>query len=128
MEGIKIDLGSIITAISLVIGSVATFIVALRSDKKNESGEEKAISVTKINETDKKVEVLIGQVDFLFEEISRLRAEKDSLEKKIALLNEELQTERDDHAATKIKLAEAVKELGEKSERLKALEEKHNVI
>lgn len=124
---IKIDIGSIITALSLVIGSVATFIVALR-DKKNTSGEEKAISVTKINETDKKVEVLIGQVDFLFEEISRLRAEKDSLEKKIALLNEELQDERDDHAATKKKLNAAVKELEEKNKRLKALEEKTNVI
>lgn len=128
MGDIQIDLGAIITAISLVIGSIATFIVALRSDKKNDSGEEKAISVTKINETDKKVEVLIGQVDFLFEEISRLRAEKDSLEKKIALLTEELQNEREDHAETKQKLATALKELKEKNHRLRVLEEMNNVV
>jgi len=121
MGNINIDVGAIVTSISLVIASIAAFIVALK-DKKNTAGEEKAISVTKINETDKKVEILIDQVDFLFDEISRLRSEKINLEKIVAKLQEDLQVESSDHTVTKQKLAQALEELENKNKRLKDLE------
>lgn len=130
IESIRIDAAAVVTGISLVIGSIATLIVALR-DRKNSDGESKAVSVTRIDDTDKKVETLIQQVDFLFDEIGKLRKEKDKLVKEVARLRAELKNEQSDHAETKRQLADALAQLKDKNERILALEgakEKNNVI
>jgi len=104
IEAVKLDIAAVITAISLVITAAATFIVALRDKKPSEEAADKAVSVTQIHETDKKVETLIQQVDFLFDEISKLRTEKDSLERQIVALTNDLNREREDHNRTKARL------------------------
>lgn len=118
---IQFDVAAVITAISLIIGSVATLIVALK-DRKSGDSESKAVAVTRIDDTDKKVETLIQQVDFLFDEIGKLRKEKDELVKEVTRLRAELKTERSDHAETKRQLAEALAQLKDKNERIQALE------
>ena len=94
IEAVKLDIAAVITAISLVITAAATFIVAIRDKNSNNEAADKAVSVTQIHETDKKVETLIQQVDFLFDEISKLRTEKDDLERQIATLTDDLNKER----------------------------------
>lgn len=121
IESIRIDAAAVVTAISLIIGSIATLIVALK-DRKNSDGESKAVSVTRIDDTDKKVETLIQQVDFLFDEIGKLRKEKDELVKEVARLRAELKSEKSDHAETKRQLANALAQLKDKNERILALE------
>lgn len=122
IESVKIDIAAVITAFSLVITAIATFVVALRDRKTNGESTDKAISVTRINETDKKVETLIQQVDFLFEEISRLRTEKDELEAKVRVLTAELQKETEAHAETKERLEALMIELDEKNKKIAILE------
>lgn len=122
IETVRLDVAAIITALSLVITAVATFVVALRDRKSNGSSNEKAVAVTEVVNTGKKVEQLIQQVDFLFEEIGRLRQEKETLEKRIDKLTSELRNEREDHAKTKQRLEELLVELNEKNERIKTLE------
>jgi len=122
IESIRIDLAASITAISLVITAIATFLVAIRDKKSSGKSEEKAISVTRINDTDKKVETLREQVDFLFDEIGKLRAEKDELVKEVARLRVELKNEKSDHTETKRRLEAALAELRDKTARLEALE------
>lgn len=122
MEPLRIDIAGIVTGLSLVIGSVATVLVAIKKVPST-SSEEKAVSVTRINETDKKVTILIQQVDFLFDEISRLRAEKLQLSKQIAKLREELKVEKTDHVKTKSRLDKALVELEDKNKRILMLEE-----
>lgn len=122
IEAVKLDIAAVITAISLVITAVATFIVALRDKKPNEEAADKAVSVTQIHETDKKVETLIQQVDFLFDEISKLRTEKDSLERQIVALTNDLDREREDHNKTKARLDALLVELDNKNKRIAALE------
>lgn len=121
IESIRIDAAAVVTAISLIIGSIATLIVALK-DRKGSDGESKAVSVTRIDDTDRKVETLIQQVDFLFDEISKLRAEKDELVKEVARLRAELKKEKSDHAETKRQLTDALAQLKDKNERILALE------
>lgn len=122
IEAVKLDIAAVITAISLVITAAATFIVALRDRKPSEEATDKAVSVTQIHETDKKVETLIQQVDFLFDEISKLRTEKDSLEHQIADLTDDLNREREDHNKTKARLDALLVELDKKNKRIAALE------
>lgn len=122
IEAVKLDIAAVITAISLVITAVATFIVALRDKKPNKEAADKAVSVTQIHETDKKVETLIQQVDFLFDEISKLRTEKDSLERQIVALTNDLDREREDHNKTKARLDALLVELDKKNKRIAALE------
>lgn len=126
IESIRIDAAAVVTAISLIIGSIATLIVALK-DRKGSDGESKAVSVTRIDDTDKKVETLIQQVDFLFDEIGKLRKEKDKLVKEVARLRAELKNEQSDHAETKLKLAAALKELADKNKRILALEKNNGL-
>ncbi len=121
IESIRIDAAAVVTGISLIIGSIATLIVALR-DRKNSDGESKAVSVTRIDDTDRKVETLIQQVDFLFDEIGKLRKEKDELVKEVSRLRAELKSEKSDHAETKRQLADALAQLADKNERIRALE------
>ncbi len=121
IESIRIDAAAVVTGISLIIGSIATLIVALK-DRKGSDGESKAVSVTRIDDTDKKVTTLIQQVDFLFDEISKLRAEKDELVKEVARLRAELRKEKSDHTETKRRLEAALAELKDKTARLEALE------
>ena len=123
---ITIDVAAVVTAVALVIGSVGTLIVALK-DRTGSDGESKAVSVSRIDDTDKKVVTLIQQVDFLFEEIGKLRAEKDQLVKEVARLRAELKTEKVDHAETKRQLAAALAELKEKNQRILALEGAINI-
>lgn len=122
IESVRIDIAAVITAISLVVTAAATFLVALRDRKTNGESTEKAVSVTQIHETDKKVETLIQQVDFLFEEISRLRTEKDELEAKVKTLTEELQKETEAHAETKERLEALMLELDKKNKKIAVLE------
>lgn len=122
MDLVRIDIAAIITAISLIIGAAATFIIALRDRKSDGNSNAKAVAVTEIADTGKKVETLIQQVDFLFEEISRLRVEKDNLERKVAELTDELRREKEDHAKTKAALTEALNKLAEKTAKLEELE------
>lgn len=122
IEAVKLDIAAVITAISLVITATATFIVALRDKKSSGEATDKAVSVTQIHETDKKVETLIQQVDFLFDEISKLRTEKDSLERQIIALTNDLNREREDHNKTKAKLDALLVELDNKNKRIAALE------
>ena len=122
IESIRIDAAAVVTGISLIIGSIATLIVALRERKVGGNSESKAVSVTRIDDTAKQVETLIQQVDFLFEEISKLRQEKDELVKEVARLRGELKTEKSDHAETKRQLAAALAQLKDKNERIIALE------
>ena len=122
IEAVKLDIAAVITAISLVITAAATFIVAFRDKKPSEEAAEKAVSVTQIHETDKKVETLIQQVDFLFDEISKLRTEKDSLERQIVALTSDLNREREDHNKTKARLDALLVELDKKNKRIAALE------
>lgn len=122
IEAVKLDIAAVITAISLVITAVATFIVALRDKKPSEDAADKAVSVTQIHETDKKVETLIQQVDFLFDEINRLRTEKDSLERQIVALTNDLDREREDHNKTKARLDALLIELDNKNKRIAVLE------
>lgn len=118
----EIDLAAVITALSLVITAVATLFVALKDRKYGGDSTEKAISVTKIKDTDKKVETLIQQVDFLFEEISRLRVEKDSLERRVARLTDELKREREDHQKTKQQIQDLLLQIAEKDRIIVRLE------
>jgi len=120
------NIAPIITAISLILGAVATIIVALRGGKSG-NGEDKAISVTRINDTDKKVETLIQQVDFLFDEITKLRTEKDALVKEVDRLRTELRKEKNDHSETKRLLADALAQLADKNKRILALEGAQNL-
>lgn len=121
---LTIDVAGIITAIVALVTSVGGFFIAKNTNKNDDNeGEEKAVSLSRVNETDKKVEVLFTQVDFLFEEISKLRIEKNSLEAQIHALRDELRLERADHAKTKRKLSETIAELEQKNNRIKALEE-----
>lgn len=122
IEAVKLDIAAVITAISLVITAAATFIVAFRDKKPSEEAADKAVSVTQIHETDKKVETLIQQVDFLFDEISKLRTEKDSLERQIVALTNDLNREREDHNRTKARLDALLVELDKKNKRIAALE------
>ena len=122
IEAVKLDIAAVITAISLVITAAATFIVAFRDKKPSEGAVDKAVSVTQIHETDKKVETLIQQVDFLFDEISKLRTEKDSLERQIVALTNDLNREREDHNRTKARLDALLVELDKKNKRIAALE------
>lgn len=122
IEAVKLDIAAVITAISLVITAAATFIVAFRDKKTNGDSADKAVSVTQIHETDKKVETLIQQVDFLFDEISKLRTEKDDLERQIATLTEDLKREREDHAKTKARLDALLVELDKKNKKIAVLE------
>lgn len=122
IEAVKLDIAAVITAISLVITAAATFIVAFRDKKTDMDSVDKAVSVTKIHETDKKVEILIQQVDFLFDEISKLRTEKDDLESQIATLTEDLNREREDHGKTKARLDALLVELDEKNKKIAVLE------
>jgi len=122
IEAVKLDIAAVITAISLVITAAATFIVAFRDKKTDMDSVDKAVSVTKIHETDKKVEILIQQVDFLFDEISKLRTEKDDLESQIARLTEDLNREREDHSKTKARLDVLLAELDEKNKKIAVLE------
>lgn len=122
IEAVKLDIAAVITAISLVITAAATFIVAFRDKKTDMDSVDKAVSVTKIHETDKKVEILIQQVDFLFDEISKLRTEKDDLESQIARLTEDLNREREDHSKTKARLDTLLAELDEKNKKIAVLE------
>lgn len=122
IEAVKLDIAAVITAISLVITATATFIVAFRDKKTDGDSADKAVSVTRIYETDKKVETLIQQVDFLFDEISKLRTEKDDLEHQIARLTEDLNREREDHSRTKARLDALLVELDEKNKKIAVLE------
>ena len=122
IEAVKLDIAAVITAISLVITAAATFIVAFRDKKIDGDAADKAVSVTQIYETDKKVETLIQQVDFLFDEISKLRTEKDDLEHQIARLTEDLNREREDHSKTKARLDALLVELDEKNKKIAVLE------
>ena len=122
IEAVKLDIAAVITAISLVITAAATFVVAFRDKKTDMDSVDKAVSVTKIHETDKKVEILIQQVDFLFDEISKLRTEKDDLESQIARLTEDLNREREDHSKTKARLDALLVELDEKNKKIAVLE------
>lgn len=122
IEAVKLDIAAVITAISLVITAAATFIVAFRDKKTDMDSVDKAVSVTKIHETDKKVEILIQQVDFLFDEISKLRTEKDDLESQIARLTEDLNREREDHSKTKARLDVLLVELDKKNKKIAVLE------
>ena len=122
IEAVKIDIAAVITAISLVITAAATFIVAFRDKKTDMDSVDKAVSVTKIHETDKKVEILIQQVDFLFDEISKLRTEKDDLESQIATLTDDLNKEREDHSKTKARLDALLVELDKKNRKIAVLE------
>jgi HPt (histidine-containing phosphotransfer) domain-containing protein len=115
------DLAANITATSLLVGAVATLIVALHKDKSS-NGEAKAISVTRIDDTDQKVKTLIQQVDFLFDEVTKLRNQKYELEQVVAKLRDELRKKDTDHDKTKLLLKEALAQLKDKSDRLKALE------
>ena len=123
IEAVKLDIAAVITAISLVITAAATFVVALRDKKSNDEAADKAVSVTQIHETDKKVETLIQQVDFLFDEISKLRTEKDDLERQIATLTDDLNREREDHNKTKARLDALLVELDEKNRKIAVLEQ-----
>ena len=118
---IEIDVAAVITGIALVIGSVGTLIVALRG-REGSDGESKAVSVTRIDDTDRQVQTLRTQVDFLFDEIGKLREEKDELVKEVARLRAELKREKSDHTETKRQLAEALTQLKDKSARIEALE------
>lgn len=122
IEAVKLDIAAVITAISLVITAAATFIVAFRDKKTDMDSVDKAVSVTKIHETDKKVEILIQQVDFLFDEISKLRTEKDDLESQITRLTEDLNREREDHSKTKARLDALLVELDKKNKKIAVLE------
>lgn len=122
IEAVQLDIAAVITAISLVITAAATFIVAFRDKKTNRDSADKAVSVTKIHETDKKVETLIQQVDFLFDEISKLRTEKDDLERQVAVLTDDLNREREDHQKTKARLDALLIELDEKNKKIAVLE------
>ncbi len=122
MGTIQFDIAATITAVSLVITSIGALLVALRGGKSSGESNSKAVAVTKISDTEHKVGVLIQQVDFLFEEIGRLRHEKSQLESRIDELNQDLLQERADHAETKRLLAEAVAELQDKTRRIKVLE------
>ena len=123
IEAVKLDIAAVITAISLVITAAATFIVAFRDKKTDMDSVDKAVSVTKIHETDKKVEILIQQVDFLFDEISKLRTEKDDLERQIATLTDDLNREREDHSRTKARLDALLVELDKKNRKIAVLEQ-----
>ena len=121
---LTIDVAGIITAIVALVTSIGGFFIAKNTHKNDDNeGEQKAVSLSRVNETDKKVEVLFVQVDFLFEEISKLRSEKNSLETQIHELRDELRLERVDHAKTKKKLSDTISELKLKNNRIKALEE-----
>ena len=125
MQGdVTVDVAAIITAIIGLVTTIGGFFIARRQPKNDDDdGEQKAVSLSRVNETDKKVEVLFTQVDFLFEEISKLRSEKNSLEAQIHALRDELSLERADHAKTKRKLSETIAELKHKNDRIRALEE-----
>ena len=125
MQGdVTVDVAAIITAIVGLVTTIGGFFIARQQPKSDEDdGEQKAVSLSRVNETDKKVEVLFTQVDFLFEEISKLRSEKNSLEAQIHALRDELSLERADHAKTKRKLSETIAELKQKNDRIRALEE-----
>ena len=125
MQGdVTVDVAAIITAIVGLVTTIGGFFIARQKPSNDEDdGEQKAVSLSRVNETDKKVEVLFTQVDFLFEEISKLRSEKNSLEAQIHALRDELSLERADHAKTKRKLSETIIELKQKNDRIRALEE-----
>ena len=123
IEAVRLDVAAVITAISLVITATATFVVALKDKKSNDEAADKAVSVTQIHETDKKVETLIQQVDFLFDEISKLRTEKDDLERQIATLTDDLNREREDHNRTKARLDALLVELDKKNRKIAVLEQ-----
>lgn len=123
IEAVKLDIAAVITAISLVITAAATFIVTIRDKNSNNEAADKAVSVTQIHETDKKVETLIQQVDFLFDEISKLRTEKDDLERQIATLTDDLNKEREDHSKTKARLDALLVELDKKNRKIAVLEQ-----
>ena len=125
MQGdVTVDVAAIITAIVGLVTTIGGFFIARQKPRNDEDdGEQKAVSLSRVNETDKKVEVLFTQVDFLFEEISKLRSEKNSLEAQIHALRDELSLERADHAKTKRKLSETIIELKQKNDRIRALEE-----
>lgn len=122
IETVRVDLAAVITAFSLIITAVATFVVAIKDGKSSGSSREKAVAVTEVVNTGKKVENLIQQVDFLFEEIGRLRHEKETLEKRIDILTSDLRKEKEDHAKTKERLEALLIELAEKNGRIKTLE------
>lgn len=127
MKGeMTIDLAAVITALVGFTTTIGGFFVANKRPKDGDDSESKAVSLSRVDETDKKVEILITQVDFLSYEISKLREEKNSLEEQIRDLRAELKTERKDHTETKCRLAETIEKLREKNERLKILEEIQN--
>ena len=124
---LTVDVAAIITALVALVTTVGGFFVARKTTGNDaDESEQKAISLSRVDETDKKVDVLFTQVDFLFDEISKLRSEKNSLENQIHALRDELRLERADHAKTKKKLSETISELKLKNDRIKALEELQN--
>lgn len=117
------EIANIVTSASLLVTAAGGLIIALKKSKAGD-GEAKAISVTKINQTDEKVEILIKQVDLLFGEITKLRTQKDALVKEVARLRDELKREKSDHSETKRLLRNALAELKDKNARLLVLENK----
>lgn len=124
MKGdMTIDLAAVITALVGLATTIGGLFVANKAPNDVDDGESKAVSLSRVHETDKKVDILTVQVDFLFEEISKLRSEKNLLETQIQALRDELKLERADHAKTKKKLSDTISELKLKNNRIKALEE-----
>ena len=86
--------------------------------KAGSKSEEKANSLSKIDETYKEVKLLRGHIDFLLSEVSRLVSEREEMSKQVSQLQQDLKHEREEHAKTKKKIDELLKEILQRDERI----------
>lgn len=122
----KMDIAQVITALALLIPAVAGAIVSLQrggSNSENQKqAEQSAISVTRINATEKMVDTMREQVDYLLKTVGTLEQEKNKLVVQIDDLNVQLEKERGDHKKTKARLDALLAELTIKNEKIAVLE------
>lgn len=125
---VEFDTAQVLTALSLVIGSVGTILVALKGKRESDSNEndEKAIAVSDIKNTTDRVDILWEHIIDLREELSVLKQEKVDLENKYDELEASLEKEKSDHIETRRLLDEALAAIAEKDKQIKDLEEKLN--
>lgn len=125
----QLDIAAALTALSLVIGSIATVIVALKGAQRTPTDKEnndKAVAVSEIRDTTDRVDILWEHIIDLREELATLRKEKEDLEEKYEELSKALAKEQGDHAETRRMLDDALAQIAEKDKRIKELEEKLN--
>lgn len=124
----KLDAAQFITALALLIPAVTGSILSLRRSggtysENQKDAESAAISVTRIGATEKMVDTMREQVDYLLRSVGVLEQEKNKLVAQVNVLTSQLEKERGDHKNTKARLDALLVEITIKNEKIAVLEQ-----